>query len=99
MNNCPDGKCDVAARIAAARAGRLAGTGKAPLVGYDAGGRPIYDVSQATPQFARPDVSMIPMEQRDARNYMPKLPSAQSSFGIGAIAAVVLVIIIMSGKK
>lgn len=95
---CKNGKCDVAARIAAARAGRLAGTGKAPLVGYDAGGRPIYDVSQATPQFARPDVSMIPMEQRDARNFMPK-PATTSGLGIGAIAAVVLVIIIMSGKK
>jgi hypothetical protein len=65
--HCPDGKCDVAARIAAARAGK-SGVG-----------------------------ASLPLEPRDARNYMPTMPAsnAQGGIGIGVIALAILVIIVM----
>lgn len=74
MENCKNGKCDVAARIAAARAGKARGTGA--IADFEA--------------------------QQRAKDIMwgAKLPPATGSgIGIGLIAAAVLVVIIMSGRK
>lgn len=79
METCKNGMCDVAARIAAARAG-----------------------SRASPQAgqARGTGAVIPMEQRDARRFMPSLPATNTQTGvsIGLIALAVLVVIVM-GKR